>query len=541
MANETAASDDHKIRVISVYATKWRFAEEPARQEHLSLGHLEEFYALYKDQLPKVLLHREHGRDSLTFQPTEQEAADPRRRDGFRPQQDEVEIISTASWLFVLPSDQVVAAFDFTLRGRTVADRTGAATVDPLPAIRLLERCAYARLAIDGRPLEQHIAALAQQEGARELRKTAAERIGSPAADPFPPERHQVIFATQIKASPLQSDGTAGERGAAPGPENDADDTIRRILYRVEPPNRPEFVEYKRPSGLNHEGTVCAVTPYVSLLSDHPAYVENTVFLTVVQAVGTAARFRQIWHRAHAEVREFRRVGQDETVGTQSRDKLEYLADELGNLELDLSFSVETSADLGLLIPSLRIESFHRELYAALELRERAQTVSRMFARLDASIRSELTAIEIRERRQEEDKRLRWGLSIGLLTFITIPLGFLGAYFGLNASQVNPSWSIFDLHHYGYAYLAAGVLMIVPLVAWMVLGYAVSLRRAAFRRRQERRMNRGTTTARAARAAQASVPAFPIERALRMVPGPDPDTEMPEGDAAVRSGRTERR
>lgn len=539
MADETGASDDHKIRVISVYATKWRFAAEPARQEHLSLGHLEEFYALYKDQLPKVLLHREHGRDSLRFQPTEQEAADPRRRPGIRPEDDEVEILSVASWLFVLPSDQVVAALDFTLRGRTVADRTGAATVDPLPAIRLLERCAYARLAIDGRPLERHIAALAQQEGAKELHKTAAERIGSPAADPFPPERHQVVFATQIKASPLPSNGSAGEHAAVPGPEIDADETIKRILYRVEPPNRPEFVEYKRPSGLNHEGTLCAVTPYVSLLSDHPAYVENTVFLTVVQAVGTAARFRQIWHRAHAEVREFRRVGQDETVGTQSRDKLEYLADELGNLELDLSFSVETSADLGLLIPSLRIESFHRELYAALELRERAQTVSRMFARLDASIRSELTAIDIRERREEEDKRLRWGLSIGLLTFITIPLGFLGAYFGLNARQVNSDWSIFDLRHYGYVYLAAGVLMVVPLFAWVVLGYAVSLRRARFKRRQERLLSRRSTPAKAVRTV---VLEFPVERALRVVPDvdPDPDPDTVGGDPRVTSGRTDR-
>ena len=39
---------------------------------------------------------------------------------------------------------------------------------------------------------------------------------------------------------------------------------------------------------------------------------------------------------------------------------MEFLADELGNLELDLSFSVEASADLGLLIPLLRIESFTR-------------------------------------------------------------------------------------------------------------------------------------------------------------------------------------
>src|SRR5262249_25577527 len=153
------------------------------------------------------------------------------------------------------------------------------------------------------------------------------------------------------------------------------------------------------------KGTLCAVTPYVSLLSDHPDYLENSVFLTVVQAIGTAARFRQIWHRAYGEVRGFRREGQAESSGMQQRDGLERLADELGNLELDLSFMVETSGDLGLLIPSLRIGSFYRELYGALELRQRAATVSRMFTRLEASIRSELTAIEIRDRRGEEEKQ----------------------------------------------------------------------------------------------------------------------------------------
>jgi hypothetical protein len=169
---------------------------------------------------------------------------------------------------------------------------------------------------------------------------------------------------------------------------------IKVILYRVEPPNRPEFMEYRKPSGLNEiDRTLCAVTPYVSLLYGQQSYVENSVFLTVVQAVGTAARFRQIWHKAHGQVREFRRSGQEEEPGTQRRGGLEFLADDLGNLELDLSFSVDASADLGLLIPALRIESFHKELYAAMELRERAETVSRMFIRLDASIRSELTAI----------------------------------------------------------------------------------------------------------------------------------------------------
>jgi hypothetical protein len=274
------------------------------------------------------------------------------------------------------------------------------------------------------------------------------------------------------------------------------DDIIKDILYRVEPPNRPEFMEYRKPSGLNQVGrTLCAVTPYVSLLYGQQTYVENSVFLTAVQAVGTAARFRQIWHKAHGQVRKFRNDDQEERLGAQRRGGLEFLADELGNLELDLSFSVETSADLGLLIPALRLESFHKELYAAMELRERAETVSRMFTRLDASIRSELTAIEIRERQQQEEKRLRWGAAVSFLGLIAVPIGFLGAYFGINGREVNSDWSIFDMNHYEPAYLAAGSLALIPFISFLVLNGRAWLtsRREKKQRESELRKLRTTT------------------------------------------------
>lgn len=522
MGKEEVAADHHKIRVISVYATKWRFTGDPDPGiKHLELGQLEEFYTLYKDQLPQIIRRTPHTPGSLMFLPTDDEAEERGKDTKISPAEDDVEVLSMESWLFVLPSDQVVAAYDFELGGRTVPDPDSgpdAVTVDPLPAIRLLERCAYARLIIDGRPIEAHIAyLLADEEYAKEVRMLETAEPQQNASEPFPPERHQIVFATQIKAPALQTTDRAGPDGVhrviRTSPDGD-DATIRQILYRIEPPNRPEFVEYERPPGLNHAGTLCAVTPYVSLLSDHPEYLENSVFLTVVQTVGTAARFRQIWHKAHREVRKFRREDQDETIGTQGRDKLEELADVLGNLELDLSFSVETSADLGLLIPSLRIESFHKELYRALELRERAETVSRMFSRLEASIRAELTAIEIRDRREdekkrrleteerrlrreeeeqrlrreeeerrlrheeEEDRRVRWGFAIGVVSFLAIPIGFLSAFFGLNVQQVQPGWSVFNYHHYWLAYVAAAILTAIPPALWWYLGRTLPRRRA---------------------------------------------------------------
>ncbi len=437
MSIDVSTPDQHHIRVISIYATRWRWAGKPdPTLPHLELGQLDEFYGLFQGQLPQVIHRSSHPAATIAFAPTTSDTvqqsatACPRN-----PEDERAEIISAHSWLFVLPSDQVVAALDFKVRSEFLH-------TDLLPIVKLLEQCAYARMIVDNSPLEEHIAALAREAGAEEIDTNTI----------LPPERHQIVFVKHTEGAPPD------------------DKIIKDILYRVEPPHRPEFMEYKKPSGLNQiDRTLCAVTPYVSLLYGQQTYVENSVFLTVVQAVGTAARFRQIWHKTHGRVREFRNDDLEKRLGAQRRGDLEFLADELGNLELDLSFSVETSADLGLLIPALRIESFHKELYAAMELRERAATASRMFIRLDASIRSELIAIEIRERQQKEEKRLRWGAAITVLSLIAVPIGFLGAYFGVNASEVNDEWSIFDMNHHQLAYVTAGCLALIPFITFLAL------------------------------------------------------------------------
>jgi hypothetical protein len=456
MPIDVSTSEHHDVRVISIYATRWRWTGAPdPRLPHLQLGQLEEFYGLFHEQLPQVIHRSSNPAATIAFAPT---ASDPRRQSVTarprNPEDEGVTINRAHSWLFVLPSDQVVAALDFNVRIKFFQ-----AGLSPL--VKLLEQCAYARLVVDNSPLEEHITTLARKVGATEIDTNEI----------LPPERHQIVFVE--RAEDIQLD----------------DEMVKNILYRVEPPNRPEFMEYRKPSGLNQlDRTLCAVTPYVSLLYGQQAYVENSVFLTVVQAVGTAARFRQIWHKAHSRVRKFRNDDQEKRLGAQRRGDLEFLADELGNLQLDLSFSVETSADLGLLIPALRIESFHKELYAAMELRERAKTASRMFVRLDASIRSELIAIDIRERQQQEGRRLRWGAAITVLSLLAVPIGFLGAYFGINAREVKSDWSIFDMDHYEFAYVAAGCLALIPLISFLALNGRAWLTNWREKRRREKQL-----------------------------------------------------
>ncbi len=443
MTDAQGVGGDYVVQVINVYATHWRHEGNnvPAAEPPFELGRLTEYWSLFGNQLPRLLDRKRLPPEELAFL---QHGGDPIRI---------AEITSAESWLFALPSDQVVAALVLYFRSPDLNE-------DSSLAVDVLERCAYAQVQVEGRPLADHIGRLAGRSGARAIDETGT----------LPPEHHQIVFA-----------GTFHGKEQEPPRE----EVVDRILYRIDPPYREEFMPpHARPSGLNQEqNTYGAVTPYVSFLYGHQDYVDNSVFLTTVQAVGTAARFREIWHTAYGHVKTFRATKLAPEVGQQTRADLEELVDQLGNLELDLSFSVETSADLGLLIPSLRIESFHHELYSVMELPTRARTVSRMFARLDSSIRSELTAIDIRERKAEEQKRaeleqarLRRAVAVSALSTVGVPLGFLVSFFGINATQVQGTYSIFDLGHYLDVYLAAAILACVPFAVLVFLNGKASLR-----------------------------------------------------------------
>ena len=129
-----------------------------------------------------------------------------------------------------------------------------------------------------------------------------------------------------------------------------------------------------------------------------------------------------------------------EAAGGTTRDRrrtLERIADQLGDLELELSYSVEASADLGLLVPSLRVESFHNALYESMSLASKAVTAGRMLQRLGSAISAELTAIESIERRADENRRVRYAVAVGFVSAVAIPASLILAFLGINASQVN--------------------------------------------------------------------------------------------------------
>src|SRR5262249_6289376 len=114
-----------------------------------------------------------------------------------------------------------------------------------------------------------------------------------------------------------------------------------------------------------------------------------------------------------------------------------------------------------------------------MELPERAATVSRMLSRLDAIIRSEIAAVEIREQqvkegakervkeRKDERKWLRRRIA-SVLSFAGVLLGSLQTFFRMNVKLVNETG--FDWGRYLYVYVVAGILALSPLISYLVLG-----------------------------------------------------------------------
>src|SRR5262249_42263493 len=88
-----------EVRVISVYATRWRRRWKGAdtRGRHLDLGRLEEFYSLFQEQLPRDLLRVKHEVPTITF-------IQPKGESNSGANEEKHEVTRAELWLFALPS-----------------------------------------------------------------------------------------------------------------------------------------------------------------------------------------------------------------------------------------------------------------------------------------------------------------------------------------------------------------------------------------------------------------------------------------------------
>lgn len=419
--NPTRFFDPHPhrtaTRITNVYATTWQLPETQTLMlrvptEELRLGRVGYFYEKSTDQLPRTLRCESLDISKISF-------------NRFRTTQRN--LTAAKLWLFVTPSLQIVAGltFDTNLQIRNVID--------------LLEDCYYLDIRIEENTFEAHISSIVSQLS-----------IDSANNNQLLPERHQIAFGPPL-------------------PENDNDDLIQRVIYRQDLPYRKQYSTIKYPAELNRRpGNTVAVGPYVSAICGHQNDVENCAVLSAAQAVASAARLREIRQAAHDAVTSFRHVEQSALTINNRRRTLEQLTDKLTDLELELSYSVETPADIGLLVPSLRIESFHTALFDSMNLSRRADIAARMLERLERSINAELTSVQSIERRNDEDRRLRWAVAVGFVSTVAIPLTIVFGYFGMNSTEVHPDRSMFNGRYIG-VYVTISLILMASTIPSLTL------------------------------------------------------------------------
>lgn len=404
-----------RLRLTTIYATSRSLDASMLNEatqpfgDVLRMGRLAQSCTEAQDQLPRVLHCQSLDADSVSFQ----------RWSG--------NVQSACFWLFTVTSGQVLAALSLDV------------TAGLLGVIPLLEDLYYADVKVGREPLEGWSGSLASTLGVKGRQWKFLER-------------HQLVFAGL-------PDGTALPDG----------DVVQRVIYRSDLPVRDDNSSIIYPVELNRRPTTLgALGPYVSVIVGHQDYLENAILLSAAQVIGCASRLRQIRQLAYESVATFRAHSKPGLPITQRRLVLEQMSYSFRDLELDLSFQVEAIADLAVLIPALRLDAYHQNLYAAMNLSDRATTAGQMLRRLRNAIEAELTSVQSAERRIDDARRTRTVIAV---TFVTTVAGTLSLFFGFlgaNATQVQDARSMFD-SHYRPIYASILLIFVLAMVIYWIL------------------------------------------------------------------------
>jgi hypothetical protein len=129
-----------------------------------------------------------------------------------------------------------------------------------------------------------------------------------------------------------------------------------------------------------------------------------------------------------------------------------------------------------ILIPELLIESYHSSLRNVASLRESLANTSRIVDRVAAVIESRRATVEasLQAYTEQKDKVLVGLVAVGSL--LALPPTLLLTFFGTNSTNVDAHFSIFDLRHYGVAYLVVWCPFLALAIAALLLRWRIQPR-----------------------------------------------------------------
>ncbi len=264
---------------------------------------------------------------------------------------------------------------------------------------------------------------------------------------------HQMVFLS------------ADHAGLREGPDRVRLDRERmlQLVYREADSMRTDFTSVEFPGELNRSTlTTSAVGSYVSVFCGHQDYLENACLLSAVTVLGALCHMRTSYEAVNNAVTRLQDAAQ--LRERERRAQLTELYALLTGVELVISGSVESVFDIGMRIPSLRVEAFHAALVRALRIPERSEVLSNAVARLKSVAQSEAQYLEANEQIATVHRRRTWSVAAGLLSTVAAPLGLLLMYFSVSASEIDPKRSMFDLQHYGIVYVVFAASLLSSLL-----------------------------------------------------------------------------
>ena len=227
------------------------------------------------------------------------------------------------------------------------------------------------------------------------------------------------------------------------------EDEIQRLIYRTDMAARPGPGVIVRPTELNRRyGRGAALGPFVSVLWGQQDYVENCAFLSAITGVTASAvmfEARSVLMREIATIGEQRgdRLGSDAT-----RERLDRVNRVMASLENRIALRIDGVSTIAPYVPSLRVESFHRSLFDALDTEFNRAALQRLLERLRTLVDLEQTTLDSRVQQESEDRTMRWSLTIGLASLLAVPFTVIFGFFGANATQVDSSKSMFTIQYW---------------------------------------------------------------------------------------------
>jgi hypothetical protein len=403
-----------------------------------------------ESQLPRVIAHTEHTVDSLTI------------FRGADPQQGQYCITRGKTTVFVLPYGGRVLALDLTFDADTLGG-----------CVQIMRDVAFRkrRNLISGQSLNSII-------------DTAVEKCCLPPA-PFSIGRYYELFYA-CDRSFLSPDGRLPDqrrrllRSLSPSPPDELSDDIDMRVVNVIvnhdlAPHRRGYSRVRFPQAANQtRGVVTALTSSTAVFAGHGPDILNGFILAAVQCIASADRARLVRNDAYSELLRSGILRDQTALGRKAERKpLSDLADNLGRLELELSFAVEAYLDVGLVLPDERLSAFQRDLGAAMAIPEAAMACADMLSRLDAGVEASRIQVEKREREDEEKRSAKLTWTTSLVAAVAVPLTLVFSLLGANIKELSPQPSWHDR-----SLIPAYLLILCILLITAVIGLTIGSRRS---------------------------------------------------------------